>query len=185
MGKPKAQIKLSGQTILERVRAKLTPLCREIILVTNQPTDFLEYDLEIVQDLIPGRGPLGGLATGLLHAHYPWALVLACDLPFVKLPLLDYLAQKALAAPPGPRAVIPRHSAGWEPLVAVYSKSCLKPAHKLLSLKNSRINDLKNCGVFFEFVPEGELLKLDGQLLSFVNLNTPEDLERAKKLLAE
>ncbi|MBW1709766.1 MAG: molybdenum cofactor guanylyltransferase [Deltaproteobacteria bacterium] len=183
MGQPKAQMRLSGQTILERVRSKLTPICREIIIVTNRPTDLLEYDLEIVQDLVLNRGPLGGLTTGLFYAHYPWTMVLACDLPFVKIELLSFLAQKTLAARQGPHALIPQHQAGWEPLVAAYSKSCLKSALKLLSLQRSRLYDLKRCGVFFELVPEEELRKLDPDLTSFININTPEDFERARDFL--
>ncbi|MBW2091884.1 MAG: molybdenum cofactor guanylyltransferase [Deltaproteobacteria bacterium] len=185
MGQPKAQLELSGQKIFERVRSKLAPICQEIILVTNRPTDFLDCDLEIVQDLVLGRGPLGGLATGLLYAHYPWSLALACDLPFVKTEILDYLAQRALAASPGPRALIPEHKAGWEPLVAVYSKSCLKAALKLLSHKRPRLNDLRYNGVFFERVTEEELRKLDQDLISFINLNTPEELEWARDKFAD
>jgi len=185
MGRPKAQVELSGQTILDRIRSKLTPICREIILATNRPTDFFDCDLEIVQDLVPGRGPLGGLATGLFFAHYPWTLVMACDLPFVKPELLTLLAQKALTAPHGPRALIPQHAAGWEPLVAVYSKSCLKAALKLLAHERPRLQDLRRQGVVFQFVTEEELVKFDPDLISFINLNTPEDLERARDLLGE
>ena len=182
MGRPKAQLELAGQTILERVRLKLATICREIILVTHKPTDFMDCDPKIVQDIIPDRGPLGGLVTGLFYARYPWTIVLACDLPFIKLELLDLLARRALAASEGPRVVIPYHPAGWEPLVAAYSRNCFKIARRLLDQENASLLDLKDNGVPFQIISEDDLKKTDPDLSSFNNLNTPEDLAKAREI---
>ncbi|MEE9557141.1 MAG: molybdenum cofactor guanylyltransferase [Candidatus Adiutricales bacterium] len=185
MGRPKPLLDLAGQSILERVRSKLDTICSEIILVTHKPTDFIDCDLKIVQDLVPVRGPLGGLATGLFYAQYQWAIVLACDLPFLKLELLNLLARQALASPQGPRAVIPYHAAGWEPLVAAYSKACYKITRRLLDKGNASLLDLKDNGVPFQIIPEEDLREIDPDLSSFNNLNTPEDLARAREIFSK
>lgn len=183
MGRPKAQLELAGQTLVERVREKLEPLCRELIIVTKQPTDFINIDLMVVSDLVPRRGPLGGLVTGLFYAHYPWSIVLACDLPFVNEDLLHLLIKRAVNGKGGSRAVIPKHTAGWEPLVACYSKDCLPWARKLLLKENPSLLDLKENGVRVDMLSEEEMVRLDPKLDSFVNINTPEDFELAEELL--
>jgi len=180
MGRPKAGLDLGGRSLLDRVIDTLTPLCREIIIVTRRPSEFLDYDLTIVRDLKPGQGPLGGLATGLLFAHYPWALTLACDLPFLSRDLLAHLIRKALATPAGPRAVVPRTQAGWEPLIAVYARNCLPRAQELLARDRHKLYELRSGGVRWEEVSEAELRSIDPGLTSFMNVNTPEDLLQAR-----
>jgi len=181
MGRPKAELKLGDVTILERVRAALAPVCREIILIANHPIRHQDSDLTIVRDIIPGKGPLGGLATGLFYAHHPWALTLACDLAFIRPALLSFLIEKAMKKDPSPRVIIPRHAKGWEPLTAVYSKKCYKAARELLaSDRPASLLGLKSGGVKFEEVAEEELRRYDPDLTSFININTPEDLERAR-----
>lgn len=180
MGRPKADIELGGQTLLEHVLSKLSPVCRQVILVARRPSDFLELDLRIVRDLVPGQGPLSGLATGLFYSRYTWALTLACDLPFLSESLLRYLAQKALAASGKTMAVVPRTEAGWEPLVAVYSKDCLPTARKLLDKGRRKIYELSDYGLPWQAVGPDELQAAGEDPASFFNINTPEDLKRAE-----
>jgi len=183
MGRPKAHLELGGRTILERVREVLAPAVSRILVVTSRPTDFLNVDLEIVRDLAPGLGPVGGLATGLFYARTDWVLLLACDLPFVRPELVDYLARRASETKPGARALIPRHAKGWEPLLAAYARGCQTTARKLMLRPNSSLLDLGDAGVRIEAVDEATLRGLDPELASFVNLNTPQDLEQAEERL--
>jgi len=183
MGRPKAGLELGGESLLSRVLKRLTPVCREVILVTRRPSEFLDFNLKIVRDLVPGQGPLGGLATGLFYAHHPWVLTLACDLPFVSTPLLAGLAQEALAAPRGPRAIVPRTQLGWQPLCAVYSRACLPPARRLLAQGRRKVDDLIKNGVSWQAVTEERLRGLDPDLVSFININTPKDLEQARAVI--
>jgi len=183
MGRPKARLMLDGQTILERVRAVMAPMVSRILVVTNRPSDYLDLDLEIVRDLAPGQGPLGGLATGLFYTRTDWALLLACDLPFVKPELIGYLARTAAKTPAGARALIPHHAKGWEPLLAAYGRGCYATARELLSRPGGSLLDLRDAGVRVKAVEEDTLRSLDPELTSFINLNTPEDLAWAREHL--
>ena len=184
MGRPKAGLDLGGRTLVERVIGRVAGLCREVIIVTRSTLDYIEYPYKVVRDLVPGQGPLGGLATGLFYARHPHTLVVACDLPFLSPPILEHLIQTALDLPDGPIAVVPRTPGGWHPLVAVYTAACLKPARRLLAQGGRKVDDLKRSGVQWRTVEEAELRLLDPDLISFTNVNTPQDLETARALLA-
>ena len=183
MGRPKAGLEVGGQPLVDRVLSKVTALCRETILVTRQPSEFLEYPIKIVRDLTPKQGPLGGVLTGLFYARTTWSLIVACDLPFLDGRLLELLITRALAAKPGPRVVVPRTTEGWQPLVAVYSTQCQGPVRRLLEHGGRKVDDLKFHGVNWEDVPEAEMRTIDPDLKSFLNINTPGDLELAESII--
>jgi len=185
MGRSKAGLELGGKSLINHVLEKAAGICREIILVTAHITEYLDFHHKIVRDLLPGQGPLGGLATGLFYARYPLALTLACDLPFLQTPLLARLVQEASQAPPGPLAVVPRTRFGLEPLVAVYSKDCLPIIQKVLAGGRHKFEDLKSPAVHWREIPEEDLRAVDPELSSFVNVNTPGDLERARTAVEE
>ncbi|MFH1091104.1 MAG: molybdenum cofactor guanylyltransferase, partial [Pseudomonadota bacterium] len=98
MGRSKAFLEIGGQPLVARVVSTMVKVCREVMIVTKNPLDYLDFDLKIVRDLVPGQGPLGGLATGLFYAHYDWALAVGCDLPFLQAALLANLAERALSS---------------------------------------------------------------------------------------
>jgi len=185
MGRPKAGLELGGKPLIHHVLETASSLCREIILVTSRITEFVDFGHKIVRDLAPGQGPLGGLASGLFYARYPLALTLACDLPFLQVSLLARLAREASNAPAGPMVVVPRTSSGWEPLVAVYSKDCLPIIQKLLAGGRRKLEDLRTTAVRWREIPENELRVADPDLRSFINVNTPGDLERARAVIKE
>jgi len=185
MGRPKAGLELGGKPLVHHVLETASSICREIILVTGRITELLDFRHKIVRDLVPGQGPLGGLASGLFYARYPLALTLACDLPFLQASLLALLAREASNAPSGPLAVVPRTSSGWEPLVAVYSKDCLPIIQKLLADGRRKVEDLRIPAVRWREIPENDLRAVDPDLSSFINVNTPGDLERVRAVVKE
>lgn len=132
--------------------------------------------IEYKEDLYPGRGPLGGIYTGLLASKSDYNLVVACDLPFLNVELLQHLIMLS----PGFDAVVPRLEK-VQPLHAVYSKSCLdvmkvQVEHNLLKI--TRFLDSMNV----RYVEETECRSIDPQLLSFFNVNSRADLARANRL---
>ena len=132
--------------------------------------------IEYREDLYPGRGPLGGIYTGLLASKSDCNLVVACDLPFLNVELLRYLIKLS----PGFDAVVPRVGK-VQPLHAVYSKSCLdvmkvQVEHNLLKI--TRFLDSMNV----RYVEETECRSIDRQMLSFFNVNSRADLARANRL---
>jgi molybdopterin-guanine dinucleotide biosynthesis protein A len=177
MGQNKAFLKVHGQRIIDRTKSIFVDLFDEVLLVTNSPLDYLDLNLRIVTDLYQEKGALGGVFAGLFHATHPHAFVAACDMPFLNKALISHL----ISLSPGFDIVIPKTEDGWQPLHAIYSQKCLPFMEDLLFKSNLKIID------FFprvkkREVPTEEILPFDPQLLSFLNLNTPEDLVRVQEL---
>ncbi|MFH1138369.1 MAG: molybdenum cofactor guanylyltransferase [Pseudomonadota bacterium] len=185
MGRPKACLDLGGRTLAGWVVDAMSEVCREVVIVTARPVDFLEFKEKVVRDLIPGQGPLGGLATGFFYSSTPWVLAAACDIPFLKADVLRIIGQKALSARGGPRALAPRTKDGWQPLVAAYSRECLGSVRKILAAGGHKVDDLRFHGVAWESVDAELFRAVDPDLISFLNINTPEDLEIARARLAQ
>ncbi len=186
MGRPKALLPVPGHEVpllayvVDRVR-KGTPLDR-IVLVANEPAVAQALppaaDVTVVQDAIPGQGPLRGLATGLLHVP-DWAFVLGCDMPFVNPAVLRYLL--ACREVPGsvPQAIIPVIQAKAQTLHALYHVSCRPAVVDALRLGERRMTAMWPA-IRLHTVSEAELDHLDPHGASFSNLNTPADWEAAR-----
>jgi molybdopterin-guanine dinucleotide biosynthesis protein A len=176
MGQNKAFLKIQGERIIDRIKRIFVDLFDEVLLVTNTPRDYLDLNLRTVTDLYREQGALGGVFTGLFHASFPHAFVVACDMPFLQPALISYLAGMS----PGYDIVIPRTEDGLQPLHAVYSRKCLPFMEDLLCRGRLKILD------FFprvkkKEVPAEEIIPFDPQMVSFFNLNTPEDLSRIQE----
>lgn len=180
MGRNKAFLEVDGERIIDRTRAIFVDLFDEVLLVTNSPLDYISLNLRIVTDLYEDKGSLGGIFTGLFYASHPYAFVAACDMPFLNKELIHHLMD--LSA--GFDIVIPRVEDGWEPLHAVYSQKCLPFMQKLLIENNLRIIDFFDKVRKREIPPE-EIRQYDPRLLSFLNLNTPDDLARIQASMQE
>jgi molybdopterin-guanine dinucleotide biosynthesis protein A len=176
MGQNKAFLKIQGERIIDRIKRIFVDLFDEVLLVTNTPRDYLDLNLRTVTDLYREQGALGGVFTGLFHASFPHAFVVACDMPFLQPALISYLAGMS----PGYDIVIPRTEDGLQPLHAVYSRKCLPFMEDLLCRGRLKILD------FFprvkkKEVPAEEIIPFDPRMVSFFNLNTPEDLSRIQE----
>ena len=180
-GTEKALLRVGGVRILDRIYEIYSELFEEIILVTNDPPKFLEWDLLIVSDLFPIRSSLTGIHAGLFYMTNPFAFISACDTPFLKKEMIETVIGKI---EPQIDIVMPETAAGLEPLCAVYSKRCLNPAQhhleqeKLKIIKTFRKSRIKT-------ISEKVLCGIDPDLRSFFNINTPDDLQRAEEMVKD
>lgn len=178
-GIEKALLRVGGVRILDRLYDMYCELFDEIILVTNTPEKFLAWDLLIVSDLFPIRSSLTGIHAGLFYMSNPYGFVSACDTPFLKKEIVETIIAKIEAHID---IVMPETTAGFEPLCAAYSKRCLEAAQnhlereKLKITKTFRKNRIKT-------ISEKVLRKIDPELKSFFNINTPEDLAHAEEMV--
>ena len=134
--------------------------------------------IEWNRDLYPGKGPLAGIYTGLLAANNPCSIIVACDMPFLDPSLLGYMIEFA----PDFDVVAPKIGDKREPLHAVYSKNCLAPIKSLLEQERLKVTDFFPL-VKVRYVVEEEINRFDPNHLSFLNINTEADLEKAKALI--
>lgn len=176
-GKNKALVRIGGKRILDRIYDVFTILFDKIILVTNDPVQYMEWDFDIVTDIFPIRSSLTGIHTGLFYITTPYAFFVACDIPFIRKELIEILLD---GVEPGIDIVIPETSKGVEPLCSVYSKRCFKPIEEQLEKKSLKIQRVFQ-KVRVKKIPEDILRTIDPDLVSLYNINTPDDLARAKQ----
>lgn len=178
MGQDKAFIQIEGIRLFDYVYGTCRELFSEIIIVTNQPHQFVEYQTPVVQDEIRGAGSLGGLYTGLKRASNEYSFCVACDMPFLNPKLITYLIENRLNSD----IVIPKTRAGFEPLHAVYSKRCIEPIKMLLERGKFQILKLLP-EVQVHYCGEEEIKRIDPTLISFMNVNTKKDLFQIQNML--
>jgi molybdopterin-guanine dinucleotide biosynthesis protein A len=179
-GRNKAFLEIDGKTILERIVAVFADLFDEIILVTNEPLAYADWDVKIVSDLFEQRSSLTGLHAGLFYTTRPYAFFTACDTPFVNPGLVRLLVDNI---DPTVDVVVPETEKGLEPLFAVYSRRCIKPFRESIEQQKFKISRVFST-MRVRTVPETRLRRKDPDLISFFNINAPEDLTRATQLAA-
>ncbi|MBE0479588.1 MAG: molybdenum cofactor guanylyltransferase [Dehalococcoidia bacterium] len=180
LGREKHGEVIAGKGLVERTIGRLSVLSSDILIVISGRQSrslFTSLKARTVIDLFPDAGSLGGIYTGLVYARTHHSLVVACDMPFLNLDLLRYM----IALAPEYDVVVPAVGSNVEPLHAIYSKNCLKPVESLLKQGNLRITAFYD-QVRVRTVGGDEIDKFDPDHLSFFNVNTHADLEKARKL---
>ncbi|MDA8234633.1 MAG: molybdenum cofactor guanylyltransferase [Clostridia bacterium] len=180
MGTNKAFLQISRVTFVERIINELKKAVEEIIVVTNDPDAYAHLSARTVTDIIPHKGPLSGIHAGLVNSGHYYNLVVACDMPFFN----GKLGRLMLDLAEGYDAVVPQVGDYLEPLYAVYSKNCIKPIEDSLTQDIRKVTSL---------LPQIKVRYLGsdvvGRFLSgqnaFYNVNTPDDLDLAKKIAGE
>jgi molybdopterin-guanine dinucleotide biosynthesis protein A len=180
MEQDKALLPFLGEPMIARVLARLAPIGDEMLVTTNHPEDYRFLGVPLFTDLAPGRGALGGLYTALRAANQPLVAVVACDMPFVNANLLAF--QRDVLIQTGADIAVPHLEGGLEPFHAVYRRlTCLPHIEAALEADQWRV-DAWFSKVKVEQIPEETILEWDPELLSFRNVNTPEELQAAIKL---
>jgi len=183
LGRNKALQVIEGKGLIQWVVDRLAILSTEIIIATahGEPIPCPSaLEIRTVADIYPEKGPLVGIYSGLIASSSSRAIVVGCDTPFLSVSLLEYMTQ--LCSTFG--VVVPRIKNKLEPLCAVYSKNCSSPIQVLLEQNELRIDKLFSM-VKVKYVEEDEINRFDPEHLSFFNINSQADLERARKLAAE
>jgi molybdopterin-guanine dinucleotide biosynthesis protein A len=177
-GRNKAVEIFEGERLIERQVRTLRSVFPEVMIVANTPELYLDLNVTTVADVVPGRGPLGGIYTGLLFAQGDSIFVTACDMPFLQLAVIRRMVDLF----PGHDVVVPRLGEYLEPLHGIYSPRCLPHIKRMLDREELQV---------IRFFPslkvahldEEEILRLDPAGLSFFNINTPEDMAKAVEIL--
>ena len=181
LGRDKALLEVQGQPLMARTVEKLAALSDDLLIVTSDPARYAPLGLpaRLISDEQPGVGSLMGIYSGLRAARHTHALAVACDMPFLNLPLLRYMVPLADSYD----VVIPRLGGFTEPLHAIYGKSCLPFMAGLLEQGRRRIIAFFD-QVRVRYVEQNEIERFDPRLLSFVNVNTLGDWEKVQELLS-
>lgn len=198
-GKNKALSKVGEKTILDRTLVSFGALFQETMVVTKTPLEYLAWDALIVTDIFPARSPLAGLHAGLTYTQTPFIFITACDTPFIKTAMIKTLLREIDTKSD---IIVPETEKGLQPLCAVYARQCLPVIEEQLRQEASATRNisagpkkrvlnqgLKILNIYdtlrVKRIPEQRLLAVDPNLLSFFNVNTPEDFVQAEQILSE
>lgn len=176
MGQDKAAIPLNGRTLLEHALAALREVCREVAILGRH--ELYGTVVPVYEDIFPGCGPLGGIHAALSNSQTQFNLIIAVDTPFLAPAFLSYLAERAINS--GSAVTTPEINDYTQPLCTVYSLDFLPIAEQALRQGNYKIVPLFPQGRTL-VVKERELRQFAFAADMFENLNTPEDLARARR----
>lgn len=179
----KPNVVVGGRSLLQWVTDALEPVASELIVGLSpgqaRPNVSSALPIRFVEDDDPGLGPAAGLVAALRVVGGEAALVLGCDTPFVSSDLLRDIAGRW----PGRGAVVPITEEGPNPLHAVYGVDTLPAIERALAEGTYRMQRLLD-RLEVRYVSEEEVRRIDPELRSFLNVNTPEALRRAERLAA-
>jgi molybdopterin-guanine dinucleotide biosynthesis protein A len=177
-GRPKALMELGGRRIIDRVVTALSEVVEDLLIVTNTPDLYESLGLPMVPDVYPDHGSLGGIYSGLKAAGGEAAFTVACDMPFLHREVVRLVVERA----PLGDVVIPRVGRQLETLHAAYRKTCLPHIEEQLLRGQLKIVDFFDRVRVVE-IPEAELARWGDPAVVCMNVNTPEELERARALI--
>ena len=182
-GVDKAALELNGKPLLEHVLDAVSPFASEIFVVANDDRLVGDPRFTVLHDPEPHAGVLPALLTALDAASSPLMLLLACDMPFVNRDVVGFLLDLATTHD----AVMPYVQSFPQAMHAVYRvEPCRAAVRNLLEDENGgrrMISFLDDVDAIR--VPEEDIRKIDPEIRSFFNVNTPYDLEAARHIAAE
>jgi molybdopterin-guanine dinucleotide biosynthesis protein A len=177
MRAPKAFALVGGVQMIKRALMALGPLFSETLIVANDPALYSGLGVRVVSDIERFRhmkGPMTGIYSGLQQARYDTVFAAGCDMPFIEPRLVVWMAGQL----EGHDAVVPRVGGKAEPLLGFYRKTAARALEEAL-LKGERSLQAVLGWLDVRYAEEVEMREFDPQLCSLVNVNTPDDLERA------
>jgi molybdenum cofactor guanylyltransferase len=179
MQRDKGLVPLNGRPLIDHLLERVRPLGDEILVTTNKPEDYAYLGLRMASDEQPGAGALAGLHTAMKAARGERVLVLACDMPFVNVPLLQHIISQSEEVD----IVVPRWQDILQTLHAVYRRAtCLPAIEQVLEQGLKRVISFYP-QVEVREISEQEILRFDPGGLSFFNVNTPEELQEAEEII--
>jgi molybdopterin-guanine dinucleotide biosynthesis protein A len=175
-GRNKAFLSLSGLSFLDRIIATVTSCCDETLLVTREPAHYAGRGIRIVTDILTVRSALTGIHAGLVNMDSDYGVFVGCDTPLIKTGVIRTLIE---AIAPDVDIIVPSSGAYFQPLCAVYAKRCAAVIEDQLER-----GDLKIANLFarmtLKIIPYDDFRVSDERLVSFFNINTEDDLQRAR-----
>ena len=170
-GKNKALVELDGVRLIERVIRVMESVFQRLIILTNTPHEYAYLKLPMVEDVIKGLGPIGGLYTGLETISDDAGFFVACDLPFLSEPLIRHIVEIRDDFD----VVLPKIDWKIEALHGLYTKRCLPSIKDLIDSQQYQVIRFFP-KVRVKYLDEDEIRKFDPELKSFFNINKPDEL---------
>ncbi len=194
MGEDKAELQLGGQSLLRRAVDLLSGVCDPVLLACGPHERYEEFGCALALDVTVDSGPVAGIIAGLEASTSAHSVVIACDMPLLSSAIIDALLTRARTDRLD--VCFLTSERGLEPLCAVYGRRCLPALHSALAAGQRKVTaflDEPHCHAGNEQGLRGlksgrvhvDELGGSGGLSCLSNINTPEDIERARQREAE
>ena len=183
-GRDKALVEFAGKPMLARMIELMRNFAPDVRIVAARGK-YADFETEIVEDLWPGEGPLGGIVTALLNTKEcetacEWNVIISCDMPFLSADWMKFLAERA--AESNAQVVLPHSEHGPEPLCACWRTNAvetLRPAFERGVRKVTQgISLLRS-----EVLDERDWKRFDSAGRLFWNMNTAADYAEARRIV--
>ena len=173
MGSDKALLPLDNQTLLQHTLRTASDALGNARIVG--PRNAYAQFGDVVEDIYPGCGPLGGIHAALSAANTDLNLMLSVDMPLMTPQFLKWLAGQAGAAQE--MIIVPDAAGGPQPLCAIYRRSVLPAVEQALKNGDYKIGRLFS-QVPTRVIKEQEIVAAGFSAIIFQNVNTPEEYDR-------
>ena len=179
MGRDKAMVLLRGKPLILYVYEEAKRVFTDIMVASSFHAAFDWMDARVVKDILPVPGSLTGIVSALIASDTDYVFVLGCDMPFVSTKAMRYVAEQTT----GEDIIMPRTQGGFEPMHALYRRSCISAMLTAVGRGGMKIADL------FALLPT-RVLSPDPVFLNrgvsvFTNINTERNLRRAERLMRQ
>lgn len=141
-------------------------VCSRVIIVSNDP-NYKQFNIEVVQDVVKDKGPIGGIYTGLMKSSTDVNLILSCDIPLISKDVIELLLENHSA-----EVTLVKERDRMHPLIGIYNRSVIPALKSAIDKEQFKLWDaLKNCEVEFVSIDDSHSHHL-------ANINSKEDLNK-------
>jgi molybdopterin-guanine dinucleotide biosynthesis protein A len=183
-GRDKALVEFAGKPMLARMIEVLRRTSEDVRIVAATGK-YVEFETEVVEDRWPGEGPLGGIVTALRNtqqqdAACEWNLIVSCDMPFLTVDWMRFLAERALES--DAQVVVPHSEHGPEPLCACWKTDAVEILQGAFERDVRKVTQ----GIALlraEVLDERDWKRFDSAGRLFWNMNTAADYEEARRIV--
>lgn len=176
MGRDKATLTINNKTLIEYTYEKVRGIFKDIIIISNHHEGINGIEAPILKDFITIQNPLVGIASALIYSNTPYVFVLACDMPNISAAGIDYMIKNTN----GEDIIIPLTEKGYEPLHALYNRSCIPYMLRLIDQRRFKITNLFPY-LYIKTLGMNPCFFLNGESV-FININKMEDVDIINKL---
>ncbi|AFL99745.1 MULTISPECIES: molybdenum cofactor guanylyltransferase [Desulfitobacterium] len=172
MGRNKAFIEWAGVPLIEHTLAIFSTVFAEVMISSNHPELYAKYGVKVIKDNYLDHGPLGGLEACLREARYDYAFFAACDMPFLSVEVIRFMAGKIEGEVD---ILIPELDGEIQPLHAFYHKNCLPIIEDSLKAKHLKLAVFIRQNNRVRHMREKDFINFPNIRLCFSNMNTPQE----------
>jgi len=177
MGRDKATIEIRQRPLIQNTYEVAKNVFDDIMIVSSFHDAFPGLDARFVRDISPVSGSLTGVVSALLWSETPYVFVLGCDMPFLTVEAIRHVVEENR----GEAVTIPRTEAGFEPMHAMYHRSCIPVM--LAAIDRDHMKIARLLPYFSVRIVPDDPAFLNRGISVFVNINTEEDLRRAEETI--